>query len=285
VKGLDSLFRADDRVERLYVWAIRLEPKWSRERDLARAALKERPADLAGLIRQRRLMASRISWERHALKDLVAAMGEAALPLLVEAVEQEIPGTAGEEREARLSERGFALWTLSETRTLGEASLFADWWRQGVGRQEPGQAALLLECLAERGGAPEPLLEGLGWPHAGLRRSAAWGLGRLPSTAVGREALLTALGDSVLAVRISAFESLAQDSLLDGRRVAAALFDEERPSLARRELVRLLARRDGLLARRLVPRLEADPVLAAETDWIRAGLPPEAAPSPRQRRP
>jgi hypothetical protein len=281
--GLDPLFRADDPAGRLYVWAIRLEPKWSRERDAARKALAARPEDFAALVRARRLMASEISWERHALKDLVTALGGQALPLLVEAVEA--PAAAGDSLEAarRKTERGFALWTLSEAPALGSAALFADWWERDLAHGEPGSQALLLECLAGRGGGAGPLLEGLASPLVGVRRSAAWGLGQLPPSEAGRRALIVALGDSLLAVRMSAFESLARDSLMEVSCLEQGLWVQESPPCQRRELARLLARRDPLACRRLLPAMEQDAVLRGEAAWLKDSLPP-APPAAKTRR-
>lgn len=282
--GLDPLFREDDSVARLYVWAIRLEPKWAKERELARAALARRAEETLGLISGKRLMASEISWERHALKEVVSSLGDAALPLLEAAVQDSVPQLDGEERRLRRSERAFALWTFSEAPRLGSAQRFTEWGRSGLLRDEPGALALLLECAAERGGQSAPLLVGLGHAHPGVRRSAAWGLGRLPASEEGRAALLAALADSVLAVRIAAFESLAADSLLDGARLETPLFDAGASPVQRRELVRLLARRDPVRCRAWLPRLEADPVLAVEAAWVRDGLPPAAPPKTTPRR-
>ncbi|MFA7331410.1 MAG: hypothetical protein WC326_10095 [Candidatus Delongbacteria bacterium] len=271
---LDSLFVETDSVDRLYVWAIRLEPKWLRERDLARAALVRRPVETVDLLRRRRLLSSDISWERHALKDVVVALGAAAVPLLEEAVEAPLPAEPGEERTRRLSEQAFALWVFSEACQLGDPARFADWWTRGLAQSTPGSLSLLLEGLAERDGDPQILLEGLRHTHPGVRRSAAWGLGRNPAGPAGRAALLAALADSVLAVRISAFESLAADTTLDGAPLEARLFDPLAPALERRELLRLLARRDPARCRAWLPRLEADPVLAVDVPWLSAGLPP-----------
>ena len=285
VLELDPTFRVGDSVDRLYVWAIRLEPKWARERDAARSELKARPQEWATLVRARRLMGTRISWERHALKDLVAAMGQDALPLLREAVEGPVP-PAGDERELRLRERAFALWVLSEASTLGDAALFENWWKAGLCTGEAGQEALLVECLALHMGAQEPLLEAIRKPQAGLRRSAAWGLGRLPVTEAGRRALFTALGDSILAVRMSAFESLAGDSLLPMDRVVALLRQDRSPATARVELLRLAARVDALRCRALLPELTQDADLAEECRRLDACLPkaPPAATTPARRR-
>jgi hypothetical protein len=269
--GWDPLFRADDPVERLYVWAIRLEPKWARERDEARRLLRERGTELIAFLSGRRLLASEISWERHALKEVVAALGDEALPLLEAAVADSLG--MGEERRLRLSERGFALWVLSENRALAGPETVAGWLAQGVGRDEPGQKALLLECLAERGGSPAPLHEALGHGHAGVRRSAAWGLGRLPASEEGRSRLLAALADSVLAVRMAAFGSLAGDSLLPAVRLEALLMDPAGPSVQRRELLGLLARLHPARCRELETRWLEDPDLREAYDWVRKGLP------------
>ena len=288
--GLDPLFRADDPPARLYVWAIRLEPKWARERDAARRELAARPDEFATLVRGRRLMASEISWERHALKELVTALGPRALPLLEEAVSA--PAASGDSLEARRrrTERSFALWTFSEAPALGAASFFTDAWSAGLGRDEPGAAALLLECLAGRGGPSAPLLEGLADPRAGVRRSAAWGLGQLPASETGREALLAALGDSLLVVRMSAFESLARDTLLAPVRLERILWATAAPLAQRREVLRLLARRDPAACRALLPRLQQEPGLRGELAWLVDGLPPAAAApagrrAPRRARP
>lgn len=288
--GLDPLFRVDDAVARQYVWAIRLEPKWARERDAARRELAARPDEFEALVRERRLMSSEISWERHALKELVTALGPRAQPLLEEAVSAPTASGDSLETRRRRTERSFALWTFSEAPTLGAAPFFADAWSAGLCRDEPGGAALLLECLAGRGGPPGPLLEGIGDPRPGVRRSAAWGLGQLPASEAGRAALLTALGDSLLVVRMSAFESLARDTLLAPARLEQILWATAAPLAQRREVLRLLARRDPAACRALLPRLRQDPGLRGELAWLVDGLPPAAAApavrrAPRRARP
>jgi len=278
---MDPLFHEGDSLARLYVWAIRLEPKWSRERDAARQAIRARAEEWSTLVRQRRLMGTRISWERHALKDVMLSMGEGALPLLEEAVEAPLPAT-GEERERRRQERSFALWALSEAPGLGKAELFHAWWKSGLCAGEPAQEALLLECLAERMGPQGPLLEGLASPEVGLRRSAAWGLGRLPVTESGRAALLLALGDSVLAVRVSAFQSLAGDSLLPFDRVASMVRGADTPPLARLEALRLAALVDPRRCRILLPEAAQWPSLAMECRRLEEALPKTAPPVDRK---
>lgn len=282
--GLDPLFRAGDGVDRLYVWAIRLEPKWARERDEARRLLKERGPAFLDFLRERRLLASEISWERHALKDVVASLGEVALPLLEATVEDSLG--AGEERKRRLTERGFALWLLSENRSLGAPATFQRWLEQEVGKEEPGQLALLLECLAERGGSPAPLLAALGHEHPGVRRSAAWGLGRLPADEEGRTRLLAALADTVLAVRMAAFGSLAGDTLLPAARLEGLLADAQAAPAQRREVLALLARLHPARCREREADWLADPLLAEAYGWVRATLPePPAKPVRRRGRP
>lgn len=262
VEPLDPLFDGGDSVERLYVWAIRLEPRWVRERDLARQALVARGEEFRDFLRRGKVLESKTSWERHALNALLKAQGAAAWPLLAEAVSS---GPA----EAR----GMALWTLSEWQEEAHVDSLVAWWERPGLLDGAGQRATLLEIFARAGEGRGILLEGLDDPAATVRRSAAWGLGQLDGDPVGRQALLRALGDGALPVREAARAALLEDeglSAADLERELAALGDEE----VRREgeLLDLLAGLDPDAAREHLARLAARPGREARAAWLKRRL-------------
>jgi hypothetical protein len=247
--ALDPLFNPGDTVERLYVWAIRLEPRWAAERDAARSALQARIGEFQAFLRRSRALETQASWERHALNDMLKRQGEAAWPLLAEAV------SAGE-REAR----GLALWVLSERDGQASADSLLAWWERPGLLDTPGQRATLLEILARQGLGREPLLTALDDSSAAVRRSAAWGLGRLPGDASLRLALLRRLGDDALPVREAARASLLADEGLSLAQVEgelAGLGGGEGRRLV--ELLELLAGRWPEALVDWLPRLRGEP--------------------------
>lgn len=265
----DPLFSRSDRVERLYVWAIRLEPRWARERDAAREELTARGEEFRDFLRREHVLESKTSWERHALNALLKAQGAAAWPLLAETV-----------ADGPTSARGMALWTLSEWQEpVLVDSLFAWWERPGL-LDGPGQRATVLEIFARAGTGREALLEGLDDPAPAVRRSAAWGLGQLGPDEAARRELLRRLGDEALAVREAARAALLGDGELTGERIEAeiaALAESE----ARREgeLLDLLVEKDPGAAERQLVRLRQQPGREVRAAWLAGRL--GGGPAPR----
>lgn len=253
--GLDPLFNPNDDPARLYVWAIRLEPRWSAERDEARRLLVEQPEALIQLVEERSLLASRISWERHALKDLLKGLGAKALPLYHRAMAAELNHPeAGDSLTALRSARGMVLWVLGEQADVGDADLFSRWWSELGDDLAPGLRSQLLENLAIRTGGGEELLEGLQDGDSRVRRSSAWGLGRLASTPQRRSALVQSLSDPASSVRLAAARSLELDSLLTREDLETELQARASGDLAARELFRLLRLKDPDAARAWLAR-------------------------------
>jgi len=258
--GWDPLFDHGDGVERLYVWAIRLEPKWSAERKRAREELLNRGVELLDYLEREGILGSRLSWERHAVKDLLLGLGEEALPLLRAALRDTV-------KEAR----SMALWVLGLEADVGGAELFLPLVADSEDHP-PAVRAAALENLALRAGEVGPLLEGLDDPDPRVRRSAAWGLGRLPADDRHRLALLRILGDQSLAVRQAASQSLRGDSLLSAELLRSELSGMEGERLRRRELLRLLAELFPEDARKLLAQFPPEQELAVEEAWLRREL-------------
>ena len=264
---LDPLFDSLDTVDHLYVWAIRLEPRWAKEKLIAKRQLKARGEELLQFMVREHILESRRSWERHAIKDLLRDQGAEALPFLSAVLDTASAGA-----------RSMALWTLSLQPDLADASLFLPLLEDSLFQARAGLRSSVLENLALRGDTGlSALQDGLADESADVRRAAAWGLGKVNSNAGSRRALLRSLGDPSLAVRTAASLSLQADSLLGREEVLAELTAQESKLLQRRELLSLYAYRWPAEARELYARMPQEEALKLESIWLRSELGLEAA--------
>ncbi len=267
VAGLRADFDSTANLDRLYVWAIRLEPRYAAESRIARRVIARQPEAFLDFLQKEKLLASRISWERHAIKNLLKEMDEAILPLCKQVMQQPVPLDTDSLKELRRAQ-GMVLWTLGEMPQTASAGLFLDWLTELDGPDVDGLKASLLENIAlrldqleEREQIEQTLLLATTAESASVRRSACWGLSRLPSTSLLRASFMDQLADPAWPVRLAAWKALEADSLLGSQDLLIELSAATRPVSVQRELLRLLIERDQAAARDWLEK-------QAPTDWF-----------------
>ncbi len=273
---LDELFDSLDTVDHLYVWSIRLEPRWALEKTIAKRQLKARGSELLDFMVRERILDSRRSWERHAIKDLLLEQGADALPFLSSVLDTASAGA-----------RSMALWVLSLEEEVGDCDLFLSLLEDSLVQARAGLRATVLENIAVRAGgdkeALDVLVEALADEDADVRRASAWGLGKVETDPHARLTLLRTLGDTSLIVRTATRLSLERDSLLGSREVLNEVTAQEENRVLRRELLSLYAARWPELARDLVLRMPEDPALELERVFLRRELDLEPVPASGER--
>jgi hypothetical protein len=261
-KSLDPLFKFNDSIGNLYIWSIRLEPQWAAERDSARVLLNLRSTELLEFLANGDILESKISWERHALKSILLELGEKALPLFARELDS-------------LNSRGagLSLWVLSLEKDIAEVDFFLDLLKTEEEIPD-GIWSYILENLALRVDVNSfedisaTLQNAMYHKSAKVRRSAAWGLGKIKPSTEGRRMLMSALGDETNPVRISAYFSLLNDSL-----VSAKIIEEEIAAIDNncqhvRLLLRILAKMHPERAYKLLERINRNDPLWLEKQWL-----------------
>ncbi len=264
---LHADFDSTGSLDRLYVWAIRLEPRYARESRIARRVIARQPDLFLDFLQKENLLASRISWEWHAIKNLLKELGEGILPLGRQVMEEALPLAADSLKDLRRAQ-SMILWTLGEMPQVASAGLFLDWFKGLDGPDTNGLKASLLENIAlrldqleEKAQVEQALLLATTAESAAVRRSACWGLSRLPSSAMLRASLMDQLADPDWPVKLAAWKALKADTLLKSQELLIELSAATRPVSVQRELLRLLIDRDELAARDWLEK-------QAPTDWF-----------------
>ncbi len=251
---LDALFDSTGAVEDLYlfaVWGTRVRHRWQEERRIAHRVLRERQQEFLPWLEPR--LSGAESWERHGIRECLNTFGEESWPWFRAALDS-----------ADRKSRGLLLWTLSYMSDIGSDSTFAAYYRR-IPAEEAGNRSQCLINGARRGPAMQPaLLAALDEDSPRVRAAASWGLGQGEPDSLSREALVRALGDPVLAVRLSARQGLAADSSLGADWLLETLAGEETGGPRFREILRLLAERDPEAAELLLDQLPQTPGLQLE---------------------